>query len=116
MDTSGVDRRTVERAIREHPLVPQLLEAIRFAAKEDDDLLLRFLRDLLTHKEIEEIAKRWAAAQRLLADQKQAVVARDLLMSFATIRTVMRCLVGSTVTGGYEDVYTRVRDSTEGVR
>ena len=104
MDTSAAEIRDVEKVIRNNPLIISLVEAFQIAA-QDEDLLIRFLRDIHTGKELEETAKRWAAARLLLDGKMPAEVARLLGMSFVTIRIVLRCLIGSTVTGGYDRVF-----------
>lgn len=102
----NLDVRPIERPIASNAAVRDLLSAIRLAATEDK-LLLRFLRDLLTYKELTEFSRRWAAAKLLMddPDRTQADVARELEMSQTTLRIVFRYVYGSDLRGGYWAVH-----------
>lgn len=66
----------VEADLRSSARIEALLTAIQ-ACEQDRDLLLRLLRDLCTHRELHNLANRWAAACLLsqgLSEDRVAVI------------------------------------------
>ena len=99
--------RQVEPELSENERVQALVTAIN-AACGDEDLLLRFLRDLLSARELQDFANRWAAARMLMERSTQMATAKELGMSTKTVNEVALWVHGSFATGGYHEVFTRV--------
>jgi uncharacterized protein YerC len=103
--------RPVEPELSENERVQALVAAVN-AACGDEDLLLRFLRDLLSARELQDFANRWAAARMLMARSTQMAAARELGMSTKTVNEVALWVHGPFATGGYREVFERVGGGT----
>jgi TrpR-related protein YerC/YecD len=71
----------------------------------------RFLRDLCTRREIEEMGRRWAVARRLEAGDPYREIAENTGASTATITRINQWLQHGT--GGYRLALSRVTDEEE---
>lgn len=100
--------RGVEPEIIENQRVADLCQAIGEAGA-DGDLTLRFLRDLLSYRELQDMANRWAAARMLMGGATQTQTAQQLGMSTKTISEVALWVNGPFQTGGYWDVFKSMR-------
>lgn len=101
--------RDIEPELRENPRVQALCDAIA-ACAGDRELLLRFMRDLLTARELQDMANRWAAAQLLMEGRTQTATAREVSMSNKTVNDIAMWVHGTFATGGYWDVFRRTRE------
>jgi uncharacterized protein YerC len=99
--------RAVEPELSENERVQALVGAVN-AACGDEDLLLRFMRDLLSARELQDFANRWAAARMLMERSTQMATAKELGMSTKTVNEVALWVHGSFATGGYREVFQRV--------
>jgi uncharacterized protein YerC len=99
--------RQVETELQENERVQGLCNALT-ACKGDRELLLRFLRDLLSARELQDFANRWAAARMLMDGRTQIATARELGMSTKTVNEVAMWVSGPFATAGYDQVYRRV--------
>jgi uncharacterized protein YerC len=102
-------RREVEPELAENPRIAALCEALEACAHGDGDLMVRFLRDLLSAREMQDVANRWAAARMLMEGQTQTATARELAMSAKTVNDIAMWVQGTFATGGYWDAYERVK-------
>ena len=75
------------------------------ALKEDDETR-RFLRDLMTEKEIEEFAKRLKAAEMLTEKIPYSVIEKKTGLSSTTVARVAKWLNGKG--GGYRTIINRL--------
>jgi uncharacterized protein YerC len=107
-------RRAVEPELAENPRIVALCQALQ-ACTGDGDLLMRFLRDLLSAREMQDVANRWAAARMLIEGQTQTGTARELVMSAKTVNEIAMWVHGTFATGGYWDAYERAK-APEGKR
>ena len=82
----------------------QLVQA--FLSLKDADEVARFLRDLMTIREIEEFARRLEAASLLSQNAQYNAIAESTGLSTATIARVAKFLKGSL--GGYKLVLNRL--------
>lgn len=82
----------------------RLLQA--FLALKTTDEARRFLRDLMTEKEIEEFARRLKAATMLKDQQPYISIERDTGLSSTTVARVSRWLQGKE--GGYRIILKRL--------
>ena len=82
----------------------RLVEAI-LALKADDETK-RFLRDLMTEKEIEEFAKRLKAAEMLTEKTPYSIIEKKTGLSSTTIARVAKWLNGKG--GGYRTIISRL--------
>jgi uncharacterized protein YerC len=105
--------REVDRTLREDARVRALCAALA-AAAADEELLLRFLWDLLSPRELVNAANRWAAARLLLAGQTQAATARTLGLSAKTVIEVDRFTRGVLGAGGFGEVERHLGGRTAG--
>src|SRR5215218_7568118 len=105
----GEMRRAVEPELAENPRIEALCRAI--LSCQDGDLLMRLLRDLLSAREMQDVANRWAAARMLIEGQTQTATARELAMSAKTVNDIAMWVQGTFATGGYWDAYERVKVS-----
>ena len=71
-------------------------------ALKTPDAARRFLRDLMTEKEIEEFGKRLAAAEMLTAQIPYSIIEKETGLSSTTVARVAKWLRGSE--GGYRTV------------
>ncbi len=83
------------------------------ACCHDPELMVRFLRDLLSVKEAQNLRNRWAIAQLLLEGRSQVEVARQLKISSKTIGNVYQWVYGPFATGGYAQVYQRLQEDSD---
>lgn len=67
----------------------------------DVDFMLRFLRDVMTEKEIAEISARFEAARMLKAGEKYQEIAQKTKLSSRTIARISNWLKNGT--GGYSE-------------
>ncbi|MES2225765.1 MAG: YerC/YecD family TrpR-related protein [Patescibacteria group bacterium] len=81
-----------------------LLEAILSLKSENE--ARRFLRDLMTEKEIAEFGKRLQAAQMLTQNISYAVIEKQTGLSSTTVARVSKWLNGKE--GGYKTVISRL--------
>ena len=81
-----------------------MIQAI-LAVKTDDEAG-RFLRDLMTKKEIEEFAKRLKAAEMLTENIPYSTIVEKTGLSSTTIARVAKWLNGSL--GGYKTIIDRL--------
>ena len=102
--------RSVEPELARNPRVQALYKALLVIGK-DEELLARFLRDLLTYEETLKLANRWAVASVLLSKETHARAAETLKISPKTISTVARFVTGPFATGGFRDVFERLQPS-----
>jgi uncharacterized protein YerC len=102
----------VEPDFREHGEL--LCQALQAAARASDgqaeDLLLRFLRDLLTPQEAEQLMKRWRIAQLLLdgvtpGKVKERLSKERITVTPTLVRKVKDFAIGPYRTGGYAEVH-----------
>jgi uncharacterized protein YerC len=96
--------RDVESELQASSRVQELCRALGIAAR-DQDQLLRFLRDLLSFKEFQDVANRWAAARMLMEGNTQSQTAQQLGMSTKTVSDIALWVHGPFKTGGYWDVF-----------
>ncbi len=82
----------------------QLIEA--FLALKTKDEAKRFLRDLMTEKEILEFSNRLEAASLLSRDVQYNTIIKDTGLSSATIARIKKWLKGSL--GGYRIILSRL--------
>lgn len=75
-------------------------------ALKTDDEARRFLRDLMTEKEIEEFAKRLRAAEMLTNKVPYSEIEKETGLSSTTIARVARWLKGKE--GGYRIIINRL--------
>src|SRR5215207_2830035 len=101
-------RRAVEPDLAENERIQALCDALQ-ACAGDADLLLRFLRDLLSAREMQDTANRWAAARMLIDGHTQTATAKELALSAKTVNEIALWVHGTFATGGYWDTYERVR-------
>lgn len=103
-----------EHRVRHHDdskdRVGQLCTAL-LTTNGDSELTLRFLRDLLSAREMIDLANRWAAARELLLGRSQVATARDLGLSTKTVNDIDRWVHGTFATGGYSEVFRRLASS-----
>ena len=103
--------REVEPELREDERVQALCRALVICT--DEELMLKFLRDVLTIREARDISKRWAAARLLIQRQTQSQTAKDLEMSNRTVNEVDQWVHGPYATGGYWGVSRLLQGETE---
>lgn len=77
-----------------------------FMTLQDTDECLRFLRDLCTESELQEMSRRLQAAKMLRNGRIYADIAEDTGLSTATISRVNRCLKYGP--DGYRNVLERL--------
>lgn len=82
----------------------RLIQAI-LALKTDDEAR-RFLRDLMTEKEIEEFAKRLKAAEMLARKIPYSVIENETGLSSTTVARVAKWLNGKE--GGYRSIISKL--------
>ncbi len=82
----------------------RLIEAVLTLKTEDETR--RFLRDLMTEKEIEEFGKRLQAAELLSLDTPYAVIERKTGLSSTTVARVSKWLNGKE--GGYRNIINKL--------
>lgn len=99
--------RHVEAELQDNPRIHALCAAVA-VCKSDHDLLLRFLRDLLSARELQDFANRWAAARMLMDGRTQIATARELGMSTKTVNEVAMWVTGPFATGGFDGAYRRM--------
>ncbi len=81
-----------------------LVEA--FMTLGDPDATIRFLRDLCTRRELEEMVSRWAVVRRLSAGTPYRAIYDDTGVSTATITRINDWVRNGT--GGYAEAMERV--------
>ncbi|MBI4086988.1 hypothetical protein HY416_03350 [Candidatus Kaiserbacteria bacterium] len=86
----------------------RLIQAI-LALKTDDEAR-RFLRDLLTEKEIEEFSKRFQAAEMLTKQVPYLAIEKETGLSSTTVARVAKWLNGTE--GGYRAVINKLHQHT----
>ncbi len=79
-----------------------------FLTLKTDDEAKRFLRDLLTEKEIEEFANRLRAAEMLAAKKSYLAIGEATGLSSTTIARVAKWLYGKE--GGYKLVFKKLEE------
>ena len=89
-----------------------LVEA--FLALKNNDEAQRFLRDLMTENEIEEFAKRLAAAQMLSDKIPYSTIAKTTGLSSTTVARVSKWLNGPL--GGYKTILSRLHHHDQSSR
>lgn len=94
---------TVDPAEWRGPATDDLLEAI--VALPDRAAAERFLRDLLTLRELHDMAQRWQVVQLLDLGRHYAEIARETGASTATITRIAQWLYHGT--GGYREALQR---------
>ena len=104
-------RRPIEPELADNPRIRALGEALQTASGGGHDLVLRLLRDLLSAREMQDVANRWAAARMLLDGQTQTATARGLGLSNKTVNGISQWTGGIFATGGYQDVHARLAPS-----
>jgi TrpR-related protein YerC/YecD len=82
----------------------RLIQAI--LAIETEDEAKRFLRDLMTEKEIEEFSKRLKAAEMLSSKTSYSAIEKETGLSSATVARVGKWLNGKE--GGYRTVISKL--------
>jgi uncharacterized protein YerC len=105
-------RYQVEPQLSENDRIQALCVALA-VCDGDRDLILRFLRDLLSARELQDVANRWAAARMLMDGQTQVATARELSLSAKTVNEIAAWVHGTFATGGYWDVQARVTEPAE---
>lgn len=75
------------------------------ACQDDEELLTRFLQEILSHDELRAFANRWAIAEMLLENKSQIETKNKLGTSTATVSRVAKWVIGSQTLGGCADVY-----------
>ena len=86
----------------------QLIEALLVIKNKDE--AERFLRDLMTEKEISEFGRRLRAAQLLSQDVSYLVIEKETGLSSTTIARVSKWLHGKE--GGYKLILSRLHHHT----
>lgn len=100
--------RDPELAFKKH--MQPLIDAVR-ACGDDDDLLMRFLRDLCSLKEGQELGKRWKIATLLMQDISQKHIVDTMkVASSKVVGRVHKWTLGEFATGGFAQVYQRLVD------
>ncbi|HHC08277.1 MAG TPA: hypothetical protein ENK55_06140 [Actinobacteria bacterium] len=94
----------------EGPDARSLLDAI--VALDDPDLAERFLRDLCTRRELEEMVSRWAVVRRLAEGRSYRDIHAETGVSTATITRINDWLRHGT--GGYRAMLERLGASSDG--
>lgn len=84
-----------------------LVEAI--ITLETTDQAMRFLRDLCTRRELEEMVSRWAVVRRLAAGTSYRAIHDDTGVSTATITRINDWVRNGT--GGYAEAMERLGES-----
>ncbi len=107
-------RRPIGPELADNPRIRALGEALQSACGGEHDLVMRFLRDLLSAREMQDVANRWAAARMLLDGQTQTATARELGLSNKTVNEIAQWTGGIFATGGYQDVHARLAPSDGG--
>ena len=79
-----------------------------FLALESEEECMRFLRDLLTDKEIKEFINRWKAAKMLHENTSYEEIEKETSMSTTTIARISKWLQHGM--GGYQLVLSRQQD------
>jgi len=82
----------------------RLIQAI--LALETEDQAKRFLRDLMTEKEIKEFAKRLKAAEMLTKKISYSIIEQETGLSSTTIARVAKWLKGKE--GGYRTIINKL--------
>jgi TrpR-related protein YerC/YecD len=82
----------------------ELFQAV--LALKNNDEAERFFRDLCTLEEIDEMARRWQAAQRLAKEEAYRDVADDVGLSTSTVARVAHWLHSGM--GGYQLILCRL--------
>ena len=90
----------------------RLIEAI--LALESPDEAERFLRDLLTEKEIEEFGKRFQTAELLLENVPYSAIEEKTGLSSTTVARVSKWLKGEG--GGYRNIIKKLQHHSSVVR
>ncbi|MCL1593434.1 MAG: YerC/YecD family TrpR-related protein [Actinomycetia bacterium] len=70
------------------------------------DQAMRFLRDLCTRRELEEMVSRWAVVRRLATGTSYRAIHEDTGVSTATITRINDWVRNGT--GGYDEAMTRI--------
>lgn len=83
----------------------RLIQAVLSLDTEDETK--RFLRDLMTEKEIQEFAKRLKAAEMLTEKTPYTVIEKETGLSSATVARVAKWLNGKE--GGYRSIINKLR-------
>ena len=78
----------------------------------DQDLLLSFLRDLLTTQELRRVAARWAVARSIHEGKSPGEVAAELHLSRSTAKQVHQWIMSGT--GGFRAALDRWTNAGEG--
>jgi len=76
-----------------------------FLALDSDETVVRFLRDLCTKRELEEMVSRWAVVRRLDEGTSYRAISSDTGVSTATITRINDWLRNGT--GGYVEAIDR---------
>lgn len=113
----SVERMLVVPVVDDPPVEPELADDARVralldafvACAGDRGRLLCFLRDLLSDRELRDLANRWTAARTLLDGRTQIATATELGMSPKTVNEVARWTTGLFATGGYREAHRRLR-------
>ena len=103
--------RDVEGNPRSDAHIRALCKALAQCAP-DEDLLLRFLRDLLTVQELQRAAARWAVARSIDEGKSPEEVAAELHVSRSTAARVRKSVVNGT--GGFRAALERWTNGGEG--
>ena len=82
----------------------RLIQAI--LAIKSEDIAKRFLRDLMTTKEINEFAKRLKAAEMLMEKVPYTTIEKETCLSSTTIARVAKWLKGKD--GGYRTIINKL--------
>lgn len=108
MLSTGRELRPTDPELRADTRVSHLLDALSVAG-EERALLIAFLRDLLSDRELSDLANRWMVAQMLMEGHTQASTARSLKMSTKTVNEVAAWVLGRQARNGYWVVFDRLR-------
>jgi TrpR-related protein YerC/YecD len=81
---------------------------------ETDDEARRFLRDLMTEKEIQEFANRLKAAEMLTEKIPYSVIEKETGLSSTTVARVSKWLNGEA--GGYKTILNRLHHAPSQLR
>lgn len=82
----------------------RLIQAI--LATETEDQAKRFLRDLMTEKEVEDFAKRLKAAEMLTKKVTYSIIEQETGLSSTTVARVAKWLKGKE--GGYRTIINKL--------
>lgn len=98
----------VDQELKDDLWLNELCQAIRVCG-EDQQLLLKLLRDVFTFSELKRAGLRWAAGRLLLDGHTQTWTANELSLSTKTVNNMAKWSTGYAATGGIATAYHRLK-------